>query len=89
MIEGIDEDDLKDTVVPITKVNELVLLKVIEFLVHHSMHPLPEIAKPIKSNDMKVIVGEWYGNFIDTCDKQMVYGTEMITTLLSQRSYCA
>ena len=73
MIESMDSDELISTILPISKVHSNILNKVVEFLMHYSRSPFSEIHKPLKSNDMKVIVGEWYGNFIDNIDRQMCY----------------
>ena len=64
IIQGmIDDGDADD--VPLPEVKKAVLLKVIEFCEKHLVDPLPEIEKPLKSDNLSDVVPEFYGNFVD------------------------
>ena len=58
-----DEKDTNDQVFPMTGVDSPILEKVIEFCNHALVEPLPEIAKPISTNDFSQLVPAWYNEF--------------------------
>ena len=60
-----DDDDNEIPEIPLQEVSKEILEKVIEFTVKHMDDPMKEIPKPIPTNDMKELVGEWDANFID------------------------
>jgi S-phase kinase-associated protein 1 len=51
--------------VPLSDVKSAVLAKVIEFCKHHVDQRLPEIEKPLRSNNLAEIVPEWDAKFVD------------------------
>ena len=50
---------------PLSDVKSAVLAKVIEFCKHHVDQRLPEIEKPLRSNNLAEIVPEWDAKFVD------------------------
>jgi S-phase kinase-associated protein 1 len=77
-------DDDKDTIpeIPILDVSKPVLLKVIEFLNFHVDNPMVEIKKPIKTNHLESIVGEWDAKFVELDENH-----EMLTSLILAANY--
>lgn len=63
ILDGKDDDD--DESIPIPNVKEATLQKVVEFCTHHLEDALPEIEKPLKTNNLSDVVPEFYGNYID------------------------
>ena len=61
--DDVDEDD--DSEIPLPNVDSKNFEKILEFLNYCKIEPLKEIEKPLRSNNLKDIVGEWYANFID------------------------
>lgn len=60
-----DEDPDEIPEIPLLEVSKEILDKVVQFLNYHKDDPMREIQKPIVTNDLKAIVGEWDANFID------------------------
>jgi S-phase kinase-associated protein 1 len=60
-----DDEDEDVPEIPLPNVQKDILDKVIEFCTHHVNDPMPEIEKPLKSNNMADVVPEWDANFID------------------------
>ena len=60
-----DEDDSEIPEIPLLEVSKEILDKVVEFLNYHKDNPMVTISKPIQTNDIKAIVGEWDANFIN------------------------
>lgn len=60
-----DDDDDEVPEIPLPNVTKETLDKVIEFCKHHVNDPLPEIEKPLTSNNLADIVPEWDANFIE------------------------
>ena len=50
---------------PLSDVKSAVLANVIEFCKHHVDQRLPEIEKPLRSNNLAEIVPEWDAKFVD------------------------
>lgn len=64
MIEGADPSDgVKEC--PCSTISPAVMDKVIVFLEHHANNPLADIPRPITTNVIKDIVGEWDADFVD------------------------
>lgn len=57
-----DDERVPEILLDVTK---RVLDLVVIFLNKHKDDPMKEIQKPIPTNDLKAIVGEWDANFID------------------------
>mmetsp|Transcript_78238 Transcript_78238/g.217262 ORF Transcript_78238/g.217262 Transcript_78238/m.217262 type:complete len:133 (+) Transcript_78238:1-399(+) len=58
-----DENEAQD--IPLPNVKAIELGKVIEFCKHYQEEEMKEIDKPLKCNDMKKMVQEWYADFVD------------------------
>ena len=62
----IDEaEDLEDFDVPLPNMKKETLEKAIKFIEYNIENPLPHIEKPLRSNDIKDYLNEWYSDFID------------------------
>ena len=62
-----DDSDVIEQEIPLPNVKTTVLTKVVEFCNYHVANgPMKNIEIPIKSANMKKIVGEWDANFIDS-----------------------
>ena len=59
MSELLEPEECLTTNIPISKVHSSTLINVIEFLNHYAISPMIDIIKPIKTNDMKILTGEW------------------------------
>ena len=59
------EGDKKETHLPLPNVNAATLAKVIDAMQHYAATPPVKIDKPLKSNDMSVLVPEWDAKYID------------------------
>lgn len=46
-------------------VKATVLQKVLDFCEHHLTEPMTEIEKPLKSQNMKDVVQQWYADFVN------------------------
>jgi S-phase kinase-associated protein 1 len=61
-----DEDDSEEVnEIPLPNVKANVLRKVIEFCEHHSVEPMTEIEKPLKSQNMADVVQQWYADYVN------------------------
>ena len=64
------DDDDETPEIPLLEVSKEILYKVVDFLNHHKDDPMAKIEKPIKTNDIEQIVGEWDAKFIAFDDDQ-------------------
>ena len=72
MDEEINQEDMPE--VPLNNVNDKALLKVIEFCQYHDTNgPMKEIEKPLTDTDLKKIVSEWDGTFIQTLEQEALF----------------
>lgn len=68
MLEN-DAEEEKDEEVPLHReVSARALLLVAEYMVHHENDPPRPIAKPIQTNDLASLVGEWDARFTERVD---------------------
>ncbi|GAB9464826.1 S-phase kinase-associated protein 1a [Globisporangium polare] len=63
-------DDDEPQEVPLPNVKSHVLEKVVEFCTHHAANPMPELEKPLKSNDLRDAVSDWYTDFVEVKEDQ-------------------
>lgn len=66
-----DDDPSEVSEIPLPDVQEPILNKVVEFLNKHKDDPMREIQKPIQTNDIKAIVGDWDAAYIDLPQEQL------------------
>ena len=57
--EMIQDEEGEDVVAPLPNVNKATMQKVVEYLVMHQDKPVPEIQKPLKSSDLKLVLKEY------------------------------
>ena len=60
-----DGDDGETQEIPLPNVRVDVLKKVIEFCEYHAENEFPDIKKPLKSSDMRQVVGEWDAKYVE------------------------
>jgi S-phase kinase-associated protein 1 len=65
-----DADELVQ--VHLLELSVAVLEKVIQFMEHYLDHPMPEIEKPLTTNVMADLVGEWYATWVDV-DQELLF----------------
>merc|ERR1719361_3182278 len=66
LVKTMWEGDKDETEIPLPNVKSLVLKKVIEYMTYHLKQPAKEIEKPLKSANMREVVGEWDATFVET-----------------------
>jgi len=71
----LDEDEEEPTQeIPLPNVSSKALTKVIEFCqYHHENGPMKEIEKPLTNTDLKVVVSEWDGTFIQSFEQEDLF----------------
>jgi len=57
---------------PMSNVSTEILSKVIEYMKRMDSDPMPEIEKPLRSNDITQICPEWYSNFVKV-DQEVLF----------------
>lgn len=67
------EDDDEDQEVPLPNVKAEVLRKVIEYCEHYLTEQMTTIEKPLKSNKMSDVVQQWYAQFVDAEEHEMLF----------------
>jgi S-phase kinase-associated protein 1 len=73
LIKDMVEDSIEEEI-PLDKVSSEILKKVLEFIVHHkTVEELPEIERPLKSNDLKDSVPAWYATYIESEDLEYIF----------------
>jgi S-phase kinase-associated protein 1 len=66
LVKTMADGDTDANVIPLPNVKGTVLKRVVEYMTYHADKPPQEIEKPLKSSDMKQVVGdEWDANFVD------------------------
>jgi len=71
MIE--DDDDEQVSEIPLEEVSKDILELIVEFLNKHENDPMKEIPKPITTNNIHELVGEWDANFVDKLDVNVLF----------------
>lgn len=71
----LDEDEEEPTQeIPLPNVSSKALVKIIEFCqYHHENGPMKEIEKPLTNTDLKVVVSEWDGTFIQSFEQEDLF----------------
>jgi S-phase kinase-associated protein 1 len=80
MIDG----DPKEKVFHLPNIKRAVLVKVVEYMVHHHNNPAKEIKKPIKSSNMAEIVSVWDAAYVDV-DQPMLFGLVLAANYLDYK----
>ena len=65
LIKSMIDDSGTDEDIPLPNVTKPILEKVMEFCKHVKDHPLQEIEKPLKTDNLRDIVSPWYADFVD------------------------
>ena len=75
MKEMLTDDSTEQDEIPLPNVTKATMEQVIKFCEHHLTHAMPEIQRPIKSADVKVILKDfpWDAEFIDIDDQEMLF----------------
>lgn len=60
-----DNDHTTTVEIPLPNVHSKILEMIVRFCVHHVIHPMQAISKPLKGTTMKDLVSEWDAEFID------------------------
>ena len=69
-----DNDQVDIQEVPLNNVNDRALLKVIKFCQYHDENgPMNEIEKPLTDTDLKKVVSEWDGTFIQSLEQEELF----------------
>ena len=72
MLEDDDDDSIPE--IPLLNVSSKALVKIIEFCqYHHQNGPMKEIEKPLTNTDLKVVVSEWDGTFIQSFEQEDLF----------------
>lgn len=71
--EASDEAGDEAQEIPLPNVKGSVLAKVVEFLEHHVGEPMAELEKPLKSNDLHDAVSDWYADFVELDDHELLF----------------
>ena len=65
LIKSMIDDSGTEEDIPLPNVTKPILEKVMEFCKHVKDHPLQEIEKPLKTDNLRDIVAPWYADFVD------------------------
>jgi hypothetical protein len=60
-----DDDDDEESEIPLLEVPPAILPKIVTFLEKHVNDPMKEITKPITTNKLEEIVGDWDTEFVN------------------------
>ncbi len=85
LIKTMVEGDPEAVDIPLPAVNSNILSRVIEFMKYHIDHPMKEIEKPLKTNDLKEIVPEYYANYVDL-DQELLFEVLLAANYLDLKS---
>jgi Skp1 family, tetramerisation domain/Skp1 family, dimerisation domain len=68
IVDGFDPDDP----IPLPEITKKTFEKVLDYLKHvDAGNPIPEIEKPLRSNDMRDVTTEFYASYIDLNDDEV------------------
>jgi len=73
LVKTMYEGDKQQTSIPLQNVKSAILEKVINYMQFHHKNPAKEIDKPLKSSNMREVVGEWDATFVDDCDQECLF----------------
>ena len=65
LVESMDPAEHLADPIPMLDVDGATLEKVFEFCEHFLVEPMPEIPKPIPSNDLSTLVPRWYHEYLN------------------------
>ncbi|CAI2379979.1 unnamed protein product [Moneuplotes crassus] len=71
LVKSMIDDSGTEEVIPLPDVEKSVFEKVLEFCLHYKEEPLQEIEKPLKTNNIKDVVSQWYGEFVSVEIEQL------------------
>ena len=65
LVKSMIDDAGTEEDIPLPNVKKATLDKVIEFCQHYKEEPMQDIEKPLKTNNIKDVVSQFYGDFVD------------------------
>ncbi len=72
LIKGMIDDGTANDDIDLPLITKVTFERVIKYLEHiEEGNPVPEIEKPLRSNDLKDVTTEFYANFIDLSDDEV------------------
>ena len=81
----VDDDEVQE--VPLINVSSSDLMTVLEFCKYHSENgPMPEIEKPLTDTDLKKVVSEWDGTFIQALDQEKLFAIILAANYMDIKS---
>merc|ERR1712138_106598 len=91
MIDEYDDNDIEESdnlqELPLPNVSSEILIKVIEFCTYYvNTEKMCEIEKPLPDSDLKVVVGNWYGTFIQKMDLETTFEVILASNFMDIKS---
>lgn len=91
MIDEYDDNDIEESdnlqELPLPNVSSEILSKVIEFCTYYvNTEKMCEIEKPLPDSDLKVVVGNWYGTFIQKMDLETTFEVILASNFMDIKS---
>ena len=71
LIKSMIDDSGTDEDIPLPNVTKSVLIKVLEFCKYVKEHPLQEIEKPLKTDNLRDIVSEWFASYVEVEQEEL------------------
>ena len=65
LIKSMIDDSGPEEDIPLPNVSRVILEKVMEFCQHVKEHPIAEIEKPLKTDNLRDIVSGWYADYVE------------------------
>ena len=78
MIDEYEENDIEELEnlqeLPLPNVSSEYLSKIIEYCTYYvNTEPMCEIEKPLSDSNLKVVVGDWYGDYIQKMNQETTF----------------
>ena len=72
LIKSMIDDSGTEEDIPLPNVTKSILEKVMEFCQHVKEHPIADIEKPLKTDNLRDIVADWYAEFVEV-DQEILF----------------